>query len=85
MRHAIEDLKLNRLAVIHAGDEIFSLEKKIRAVALRKILNDLKPLGYDSVSNKSQDVHKNVSSLEKGVKIIHHKPPGVDILSDLFR
>ena len=45
MRHALEDLKLNHLDVIHAGDETFPMERKIRAVALRNILTDLKPLG----------------------------------------
>lgn len=44
MRHAVEDLKLNRLDVIHAGDETFPMTKKIRAVALRNILKDLDPL-----------------------------------------
>jgi hypothetical protein len=45
MRHALEDLQLHHLDVIHAGDEIFPMEKKIRAVALRNIFTDLKPLG----------------------------------------
>jgi predicted AAA+ superfamily ATPase len=44
MRHALTDLKLNRLDVIHAGDETFAMERKIRAVALQNILEALKPL-----------------------------------------
>jgi len=44
MKHAIAYLKLNRLDVIHAGDETFPMEEKIRAIALRNILEDLKPL-----------------------------------------
>jgi len=44
MRHATNDLKLNSLDVIHAGDETFPMAEKIRAVALRDILTKLKPL-----------------------------------------
>jgi predicted AAA+ superfamily ATPase len=44
MQHAVEDLKLNRLDVIHAGDVTFPMKGKIRAVALRHILKDLSPL-----------------------------------------
>ena len=44
MQHAIKDLKLNRLDVIHAGDETFPMKEKIRAVAMRNILKDLSPL-----------------------------------------
>jgi hypothetical protein len=45
MRGAIEALGLQRLDVIHAGDHTFPLAPRIRAVALRRILEDLKPLG----------------------------------------
>ena len=44
IKHAMTDLKLNRLDVIHAGDETFAMERKIRAVALQNILEALKPL-----------------------------------------
>ncbi len=41
MRSALSDLKLQRLYVIHAGEETFQLEKKIQAVALPRLLEDL--------------------------------------------
>lgn len=44
MRHALADLKLKRLDVIHAGDTTFPLAKNIRAVALSRLLTDIKPL-----------------------------------------
>jgi predicted AAA+ superfamily ATPase len=44
MRHALSDLKLGSLDVIHAGDTTFPLEKKIRAVALTRLLHDVIPL-----------------------------------------
>jgi predicted AAA+ superfamily ATPase len=44
MRIALSDLKLNRLDVIHAGDVTFPLDKKIRAVALTRLFDDVKPL-----------------------------------------
>jgi hypothetical protein len=44
MRNAISDLKLSRLDVIHAGEKTFSLHKKVRAVAVTRLLNDLKPV-----------------------------------------
>jgi len=44
MQIALSDLKLNRLDVIHAGDTTFPLDKKIRAVALTRLLDDIKPL-----------------------------------------
>jgi len=44
MQHAVEDLKLNRLDVIHAGDETFPMKEKIRAVAMRHLLKDLSPV-----------------------------------------
>ncbi len=45
MRTALEDLRLARLDVIHAGDHTFSLAPRIRAVALSRLLEDLQPLG----------------------------------------
>ncbi|MCC6155956.1 MAG: DUF4143 domain-containing protein, partial [Candidatus Hydrogenedentes bacterium] len=44
MRHALTDLKLNRLDVIHAGDTTFQLAKNIRAVSIACLLSDIKPL-----------------------------------------
>lgn len=44
MRHALEDLKLHRLDVIHAGDDTFPLSPRVRAVSLKRLLVDLKPL-----------------------------------------
>jgi predicted AAA+ superfamily ATPase len=45
MRVALADLKLQRLDVVHAGDRTFPLAPSTRALALSRILNDLKPLG----------------------------------------
>lgn len=42
MRHALSDLKLQRLYVIHAGEETFPLGKNIQALALPRLLEDLK-------------------------------------------
>ena len=42
MRNAAEDLELDRLDVIHAGRETFPLGEGIRAVAARRILEDLR-------------------------------------------
>src|SRR3990172_25551 len=44
MRIAMQDLKLERLDVIHAGEHSFALGGGFRAVALRRLLEDLKPL-----------------------------------------
>jgi hypothetical protein len=43
MSVAIEDLKLNQLYVIHAGKESFPMADRVRAVALARLLSDLKP------------------------------------------
>ncbi len=43
MRTALTDLKLQRLFVIHAGSHSFDLQKKIRAIALGELLDELKP------------------------------------------
>ena len=45
MRHALADLGLDRLDVIHAGERTFPLGDRIRAVALIGLLDDLNPLG----------------------------------------
>jgi predicted AAA+ superfamily ATPase len=43
MRTALTDLKLQRLFVIHAGKHSFDMTKKIRAVALPHVLDEMKP------------------------------------------
>ena len=43
MRTALADLKLQRLFVIHAGEHSFDMTKKIRAIALQHLLDELKP------------------------------------------
>jgi predicted AAA+ superfamily ATPase len=44
MRNALADLKLKRLDVVHAGEESFQLTKKVRAIALSRLLDDIKRL-----------------------------------------
>jgi predicted AAA+ superfamily ATPase len=44
MRNALADLKLKRLDVVHAGEESFQLAKKVRAIALMRLLDDIKRL-----------------------------------------
>jgi hypothetical protein len=44
MRHALSDLKLERLTVIHAGDHEFPLAERITAVPLLKMLQAVTPL-----------------------------------------
>jgi hypothetical protein len=46
MRQALRDLRLQRIEVIHAGEDTFPLEEKIRAVSLSRILTDLDVLGW---------------------------------------
>lgn len=48
MRHAIADLGLNQLYVIHAGDRTFPLDKNISALALPRLLEDLKRVDKSS-------------------------------------
>ena len=43
MRSALSDLKLQRLFVVHAGEHSFDMAKKIRAIALSQLLDELKP------------------------------------------
>lgn len=43
MRSALSDLKLERLDVIHAGDTTFDMDKKIKAVSWKRLLQDIKP------------------------------------------
>jgi len=44
MRSALDSLRLERLDVIHGGDETFPLAERVRAVALRRIVADV-PVG----------------------------------------
>jgi len=44
MRYALSDLHLRSLDLIHAGETSFPMDKKIRAVAFRRLLQDIKPL-----------------------------------------
>lgn len=44
MKIAMEDLKLDRLDVVHAGEGTFPLSQGIRALALRRLPHDLPPL-----------------------------------------
>ncbi len=41
MRSALRDLRLDSLCVIHAGDRTFPLDKKVRAIALARLEEDL--------------------------------------------
>jgi hypothetical protein len=42
MRSALADLKLERLDVIHAGKETYTLGPRIRAVAFARLATDLR-------------------------------------------
>lgn len=44
MRIAMEDLRLERLDVVHAGRRTFQLAEGIRALAHERLLDDLKPM-----------------------------------------
>ena len=44
MHAALEDLDLDRIDVIHAGDATFPLTERVRAVALGRVWRDLDPL-----------------------------------------
>jgi predicted AAA+ superfamily ATPase len=44
MRYALSDLHLRSLDVIHAGEKTFPMDKKIRAVAFGRLLQDIQPL-----------------------------------------
>ena len=43
-RQAISDLRLDRLDIVHAGDDTFELDSNVRALALKRLLDDLGPL-----------------------------------------
>ena len=44
MRSALADLRLTRLDVVHAGEVTFPIADRVRAVALPRLLKDIKPL-----------------------------------------
>lgn len=44
MRSALSDLHLQSLDIIHAGETTFPLDRKIRAIALTRVLKDINPL-----------------------------------------
>ena len=44
MRSALSDLRLQRLYVIHAGEDTFRLHRYVEAIALSRLLLDLRPL-----------------------------------------
>jgi predicted AAA+ superfamily ATPase len=44
MRIAMQDLGLERLDVIHAGENTFPLAEGIRAISISRLLDDLEPL-----------------------------------------
>jgi uncharacterized protein len=44
MRHAMADLKLGQLDVVHVGEHTFPLATGVRAVALSRLLEDVTPL-----------------------------------------
>lgn len=44
MHVALEDLRLSRIDVVHAGSRSFPMHPKIRAIALSRLLEDLEPL-----------------------------------------
>ncbi|KPK34236.1 MAG: hypothetical protein AMK70_08085 [Nitrospira bacterium SG8_35_1] len=44
IRSALKDLRLKQIDLIHAGDETFPLDKKVRAVAMSRFLDDIVPL-----------------------------------------
>ena len=44
MRHAIHDLKLTHLDVIHAGEHTFPLAERLRALPLYRLMEEIAPL-----------------------------------------
>ncbi|HEX5008949.1 MAG TPA: ATP-binding protein [Planctomycetota bacterium] len=44
MRTALADLRLQRLDVVHGGEQTFSLAPRVRAVAVSRLIEDLRPL-----------------------------------------
>lgn len=44
MRSALADLELTRLDIVHAGRDTYPLARRVRAVALSRVMQDLEPL-----------------------------------------
>jgi predicted AAA+ superfamily ATPase len=44
MRAALHDLRLDEIVVVHAGSRSYDLDRKIRAISLDRILEDVPPL-----------------------------------------
>jgi predicted AAA+ superfamily ATPase len=44
MRSALTDLKLDRIYIIHAGDKTFSLQRRIEAISITRLLTDVDEL-----------------------------------------
>jgi hypothetical protein len=44
MHVAIEDLRLQKLWVVHASDRAFDLTRQMRALPLSRLLEELEPL-----------------------------------------
>jgi hypothetical protein len=44
MHVALADLRLQRLDVVHGGEHTFQLAPRIRAVAVSRVIEDLRPL-----------------------------------------
>jgi len=44
MRSAMEELNLSRLTVVHAGPDTFLLDRNVTAVAIGRLLEDIRPL-----------------------------------------
>ena len=44
MRSALSDLRLDALTVVHAGQHTFPLDRRVRAVAFRDLLGEIRPL-----------------------------------------
>ena len=43
MHIALEDLRLSRLSVIHAGDHTFPLGSLVRAIPLARVFDEIEP------------------------------------------
>ena len=44
MHVALEDLRLERLDVVHLGEQTYPLAPRLRALSLRRLAEDLEPL-----------------------------------------
>jgi hypothetical protein len=58
MRSALADLKLDRLDVIHAGDETYPLSERVRAVSLSRLLEDLPSLSPGPVTRRARTARR---------------------------